>query len=135
MGILRELGPEGLERARPNADGWSVTDVLWHVGAWCEEAARVLAAIEAGTWPGEDPAHGAGWVDRFNEAQLRISRGMEVGHAERALREGRRRFLQAFGSLTTLTPDAEEWFEESGASHYAEHLPDLRRWVETPPVG
>jgi hypothetical protein len=39
------------------------------------------------------------------------------------------------GSLTALTPEAEEWFVESGPAHYAEHLGHLERWAETPPEG
>jgi hypothetical protein len=129
---LRELDPDRL-RADPNAEGWSISDLLWHVGAWCEEAARVLGEIEAGTWPGEEPALDAGRVDRFNEEQLRRSRGMDVARAERACREGRRRMLEAFGVVGEPTPEAEEWFVESGPAHYAEHLVDLRRWAEAPP--
>jgi hypothetical protein len=41
--------------------------------------------------------------------------------------------LEAFASLSALTPDAEEWFVESGPAHYAEHVRDLRRWGEPPP--
>jgi hypothetical protein len=37
--------------------------------------------------------------------------------------------LEAFGALDEITPDADEWFEESGPSHYAEHMPDLGQWV------
>ena len=29
-----------------------------------------------------------------------------------------------------FTPDAEEWFVESGAAHYEEHLPRLTEWAD-----
>jgi hypothetical protein len=38
--------------------------------------------------------------------------------------------LEAFGALEAPSPGAEEWFEESGPRHYAEHEPDLRAWVQ-----
>jgi hypothetical protein len=28
-----------------------------------------------------------------------------------------------------VTPEAEEWFRESGSEHYDEHMGDLRVWV------
>ena len=43
----------------------------------------------------------------------------------------RNRMLRAWADLGTGEPDphAEEWFVESGANHYAEHVPRLREWV------
>jgi hypothetical protein len=32
-----------------------------------------------------------------------------------------------------LTTDADEWFEESGPRHYAEHLPELEAWIRAHP--
>ena len=37
--------------------------------------------------------------------------------------------LERFGALEVLTADADEWFEESGPLHYAEHLPELEAWI------
>jgi hypothetical protein len=36
--------------------------------------------------------------------------------------------LERFGVLDEITADADEWFEESGPLHYAEHLRELRAW-------
>ena len=37
--------------------------------------------------------------------------------------------LERFGVLAVLTADADEWFEESGPAHYAEHVPELEAWI------
>ena len=37
--------------------------------------------------------------------------------------------LTEMNLLPEATPDALEWFEESGSEHYLEHLPRLREWV------
>jgi hypothetical protein len=37
--------------------------------------------------------------------------------------------LEALGSLFELSPEAEESFDESGPTHYAEHEPGLREWI------
>jgi hypothetical protein len=39
--------------------------------------------------------------------------------------------LERFGALTDLTADADEWFDESGPRHYAEHAPELQTWIRT----
>ena len=38
--------------------------------------------------------------------------------------------LSEWNELPEVTPDAEEWFRESGPEHYQEHLPRLREWVK-----
>ena len=43
--------------------------------------------------------------------------------------DGRARMLAAFRALDEVTPDAWEWFEESGPLHYAKHVEDLAAWL------
>ena len=49
---------------------------------------------------------------------------METAKAE--LMSSRIRMLHALEALPEITPQAQEWFEESGDGHYVEHLPELR---------
>jgi hypothetical protein len=42
----------------------------------------------------------------------------------------RRRMIEAIGTLDEITPEAVEWFEESGALHYAKHAEALRSFLE-----
>jgi hypothetical protein len=41
--------------------------------------------------------------------------------------------LERFGALEVLTANADEWFEESGPLHYAEHLHELEVWIRAHP--
>jgi hypothetical protein len=38
--------------------------------------------------------------------------------------------VERFAAFEPLSPDADEWFDETGPLHYAAHLSDLPRWVE-----
>ena len=49
------------------------------------------------------------------------------------LHRARSAMLERFGALEVLTADADEWFEESGPLHYAEHLPELEAWIRAHP--
>lgn len=128
--LVDGLTPEELERPGYTADGWAVRDLLWHVARWSEEAAGVLERIAAGTWGGVDPTIEPGWIERRNQEWFAESRTMAVEAVLDAWRAWRRRMLAGIGGLPRLTREADEWFEESGPLHYAEHLPDLRRWVD-----
>jgi hypothetical protein len=54
---------------------------------------------------------------------------MDVGGVRAALLDARRRHLEAFGSLEDVTPEAQEWFDESGPLHFAKHANDLEAWA------
>jgi mycothiol maleylpyruvate isomerase-like protein len=129
-GLVDGLTPEQLERAGYTDEGWSVKDMMWHVASWSDDTARVLREMEAGTWAGDDPSEAPGYTDRVNREWFARSRTMEVEDVRSAWYATRGRMLEAFGALGEVTPDAGEWFEEAGSSHYAEHLPDLQAWAE-----
>lgn len=122
------LTPEELERPGYTPDGWSVKDLMAHVAAWSEHTARVLGEMAAGTWDGEDPTEEPGRVDRLNREWFERSRETELEMVRSAWQGARRLLLETFRALGEITPDADEWFEETGPAHYAEHLPDLVAW-------
>ena len=43
--------------------------------------------------------------------------------------KGQHRAIVLALKLAEITPDADEWFRESGPEHIGEHLPDLERFV------
>jgi hypothetical protein len=128
--LVDGLTTEQIERPGLTDEGWSVRDMMWHVAAWSDDTARVLREMEAGTWDGVDPSEAPGYTDRVNREWFERSRAMQVEDVRSAWYATRGRMLEAFGVLGAVTPDAEEWFEEAGSAHYAEHLPGLQRWVE-----
>jgi len=128
--LVDGLTPEQIERPGYTDEGWSVKDMMWHMAAWSRDTARVLGDMEAGTWDGEDPSEAAGYTDRVNREWFARSRMMGIEEVRSAWYAARERLLESFGALGEVTPDAEEWFDETGPAHYAEHVPGLQAWVE-----
>jgi hypothetical protein len=120
-----DVPPDRFEEPFLNVEGWSPKDAMYHVAAWAEEAAKVLGRIAAGR-------HRAGTleVDRMNAEWLEVGRGLDDEVVRIRFAKGRTAMRQAFASLAEVDADAWEWFEESGPRHYAEHLPDLRAFLE-----
>jgi Mycothiol maleylpyruvate isomerase N-terminal domain len=114
---------EELERPGVTPDGWSVRDVLFHVGAWAAECGLQLERMRMGTW--EEPHVD---VERLNREWFELSRTMDVRTVRAELAASRTRMVVEFGTLPKITPAAAEWFEESGPLHYGSHLVDLRAW-------
>src|SRR5215204_109822 len=121
--------PDLVELRGLNAAGWAVRDVMWHVAFWCADAARALCAIAEGRFDHVREPYADAEVDRLNDRELERSRGMQVDEMHAELHRARAAMLERFGALAELTADADEWFEESGPAHYAEHAPQLEAWV------
>lgn len=118
---LDAFPPEQLEAPILNEEGWSTRDVMFHIGAWLAEAGRQLERMRMGTFvePELD-------VDELNARWLEVSKSVDGETAKAELMSSRTRMLQALGALPEITPEAQEWFEESGYLHYQEHLPELQ---------
>jgi hypothetical protein len=114
---------EELERPGVTPDGWSVRDVLFHIGAWAAECGLQIERMRMGTW--EEPHLD---VERLNREWFELSRTMDLKTVKAEFAASRTRMVVEFGTLPEVTPAAVEWFEESGPLHYEEHLVDLRRW-------
>jgi hypothetical protein len=123
------MTPEEIVRPGYTADGWSVKDMMSHVAAWSDYTARVLDEIAAGTWDGRDEFAEPGSVDRLNREWFERDRDLPLDEVRSAWHASRGRLLESFGALAEITADADEWFEETGPSHYAEHLRDLVTWT------
>jgi hypothetical protein len=95
------------------------------VACWAEEAATVLRRIAAGTHRETDLD-----TDRINAEWLEAGRDVEDDIVRLRFAKGRTAMRQAFETLERVDAVAWEWFDESGPRHYAEHLPDLRAFLE-----
>jgi len=105
-------------------DQWTGKDLLAHLGCWMAEAANVLERIRLGTWEPvklDLDAINAGFYEAMKEQSYRDV----VAEMESA----RTRMFQEWGALAEVTPEAEEWFVESGPAHIAEHLPQLTAFL------
>jgi hypothetical protein len=127
--LLDALAPDLLERPGVNAEGWAVRDLMWHVAFWCADATRALNDIAEGRFDRVREPYGAAEVDRVNDREFERSRRMDANEVRAELHRARVAMLERFGALPELTADADEWFEESGPGHYAEHRPELEAWI------
>jgi len=123
--VVVRIPKERLDDPGVTDTGWSAKDLMFHIGAWLAEAARQLERIREGTYAVEDET-----VERRNEAWFALSKTLDVATARAELESSRVMAREALVSLVELTPQARGWFEESGVLHYAEHVPDLVRWLE-----
>jgi hypothetical protein len=130
IGIAESLAPEHLDEPGYFAEGWSVKDLLAHLASWQAEAGQVLEQIRYGTF--DDPPID---VDEMNRRFYEANKDLPVGVVRAELWSSRNRMLSELSALPELTPKAVEWFEESGAKHYEEHLPALRTWADTLSAG
>lgn len=124
--LLDALSPQQMLEPGLTPEGWSVKDLLWHLGAWSAEAGIMLERIRTGTYDGWGQAAS---VDELNAGFLEEGRRVDLATAKSELYAARNRALVEFAALPEVTPEAEEWFRESGPEHYQEHLDDLRAWV------
>ncbi len=125
LDLVDRLTSEEQERPGMTAEAWSVKDLLWHIRSWTEEAARQLAAVREGRYEVRD------WdTDGLNARYLDEGRTKDLATARMELERSRARALAEWAWVTELSAPVVEWFGESGAEHYGEHLRELRPWVE-----
>src|SRR5213593_117 len=122
--LVDSLSPEELERPGYYPEGWSVKDLVAHVGSWLAEAGVILERIRVGAYRPEEID-----VDALNEQFLEAMKDVPAEIVLVQAWAARTRMLQAWGALPELTAEAAFWIRKAGAEHYAEHVPRLREWV------
>ena len=124
--LVSSLTPEQLEEHAYTEDGWSVKDLMAHIAAWLAEAAQVFEQIRYGTYRTERRD-----VDALNRRFYEANKDLPAPVVRAQCAAARNRMLVEWSALPEITPEAREWFRESGPEHYAEHLPRLRDWVRS----
>ncbi len=122
--LVDSLSPEELERPGYYPEGWSVKDLVAHVGSWLAESGVILDRIRVGAYRTEEID-----VDALNQQFLEAMKDVPTEVVRAQASAARARVLQAWGALPALTEEAAFWISKAGAEHYAEHLPRLRKWV------
>jgi len=123
--LLDKLSFEDMERIGVTPE-WSVKDLVGHLACWWAEAASQLERISMGTYTSEKLD-----VDAMNARFYEAMKDLDMPTVFAELHAARNKALEELGALPELTPEAEEWFAESGPLHYREHLPELRAFVES----
>ena len=124
-GLIESLIPGQMEEPGYFPEGWSVKDLMAHIGSWQAEAGQVLTQIRNGTLRG-DPVD----VDAMNALFVEANHDLPLSIVRAEMFSARNRMLTEWNALPEITPKAEEWFVESGPAHYQEHIEPLRKWVE-----
>jgi hypothetical protein len=120
--LVHGLSPEQLTTPGSASEGWSIKDVMWHIAAWSADAAGQLERMRVGTF---DPTE-VHDTQALNDAWLEVSKGLELETVKAEWYSARTMMVERFGEGARLPAEADEWFEEAGALHYAKHLQDLR---------
>jgi Mycothiol maleylpyruvate isomerase N-terminal domain len=116
--------PEQMETLGYFHEGWSVKDLIGHLGSWLAEAGIALERIQAGTYrPGELD------VDEKNDEFLDALRPLTLRETHAQAEASRARMLRTLRSLPEVTDDASWWIHKAGPAHYDDHLPRLREWA------
>jgi hypothetical protein len=121
------VGPARFEEPTLTPDRWSPKDAMFHVAGWMADCAEQLDRMRAGSF--EEPEETRESIERQNLAWFEVSRAMDPDDVRSAFEAARRDMLAAFEALQDLGGPAVEWFEESGALHYAKHIGDLRGFL------
>lgn len=123
--LADQLSTEELLAAGYFAEGWSVRDMLAHIGAWLAEAGLLLEQMRVGTY-----VEGELDVDAANARFFELMRDIPLGTVLLQAWAARTRMLAAWAQLPTpRPPEADRWLAKAGAAHYAEHLPRLHAWT------
>ena len=102
--------------------GWTVHDLVWHVGYWAGFAGDVIERDRAGETDPE-PA-------QPEEAEvLATGRGMSWDEVVRRAEECRDRVRAAFSSSPDPGDVAVRWFQEDTFDHYDEHTAEIHAFV------
>src|SRR5262245_27860983 len=105
-------------------EGWSVKDLMAHIGFWMTEAANMLEQMRFGTYtPRTDES------DVLNKQCFEPNHDVPLPIVRAECFASHTRMCQEFDALPELDSEAEEWFSESADRHYAEHQPRLVDWV------
>lgn len=119
------LGPDELLAPGYYVDpGWSVKDLIAHLGAWMAEARTQLLDITAHSYvPHEVDVEGR------NAATLAASKPEPWERVWARTVGARAWMLEAWFALAAPDEAANQWVRKAGAEHYGEHLGRLRGWV------
>lgn len=124
--LIRRLTPdECLEPGYYRDPGWTVRDVVAHVGTWLAEAEVQLERIGVGTYEGHEVD-----IDGLNETFLAAMQDQSWEVTWVQANAGRTRMLQAWHDIDVPDDESAWWIRKSGGDHYAEHLERLREWVD-----
>jgi hypothetical protein len=118
--------PEHLRSEPGVVPGWSVNDLVFHVGKWAEVAADKLELLRRGE-PTDDDDDG----EALNQSWAARSKSMPYEQAMASATQDRQRAREALMALPAVDHEAESWFKEETIDHYAEHTDEVARFADS----
>jgi hypothetical protein len=105
---------------------WSIKDLLAHLACWMAEAAQALQQMRLGTYRRVELDE-----DEMNRGFWEACRDLDLHDVWAQIHSARGRMLEELDLLPEdrLDEHAVDWFRDSGAAHYREHLPGLEKWL------
>lgn len=125
--LIGSIPQQRLEEPTVTPAGWSVKDVMFHIGAWAADCANQLERMRVGTF--EDHLETREAIELKNREWFELSQTMDLATVRTEFVAARTKMLQEWAALGEVTPAAWEWLEESGPIHYRKHVDDMRRWA------
>jgi hypothetical protein len=116
---------ERFEEGTVTPEGWSPKDLMFHVAAWCGECDTHLERMRTDTLVDDGLD-----TDTRNLRFFEVSKGLDEPSVRAELLASRTQMREALRKFDHITPSAQEWFQESGVIHYADHVRDLSAWQE-----
>ena len=116
---------ERFEEPTVTPEGWSPKDLMFHVAAWCGECDTHLEALRTDTLADDELD-----TDAKNKTFFEVAKGLDGSSVRGELLDSRARMREALRRFGQITQSAQEWFQESGAIHYTDHVRDLSAWQE-----
>jgi hypothetical protein len=125
VGEVRRV-PEHL-RADPGVvPGWSVNDLVFHVGKWAGVAAEKLELLRNGESTDDDDDG-----EELNQAWAARSKSMPYEQAMASATQDRQSARQALEATSSVTHEVESWFKEETIDHYTEHADEIARFADS----
>ena len=127
MDLLERVPADaGLDAPGYYREGWSVKDVVAHVGTWLAEAGVAIERIRNGTYAASEID-----IDALNAQFLAAMRDVPFDIVRLQAWSARTMLRRQYFSLPVDPPaEATWWVRKSGPEHYDQHLPRLREWVD-----
>lgn len=125
IGLVDACPPADRDRPGYFHEGWSVKDMLGHLGTWLAEAGVALERIRAGTYRRDEID-----IDELNRSFLTAMTDVPFDVVRIQAWSARTMLRREYFSLPPGPTGAAAWWVwKAGPDHYAEHLPRLREWV------
>lgn len=126
--FVAEVGrvPEHVRGVEGVVPGWSVNDLVYHVGRWARVGADKLELLREGHAAEEDDD----W-EPMNRAWAQESKSLSYGDAMTSAMEERERTRELLLGMPTIDQEAASWFKEETTDHYLEHALEIARFADS----